>query len=173
MAMAFLIFMSLFALTAFKGSTVNLRIIGNMQSRQEALSVAQKALEQTITSNLFTSNPAAVANRPIPVDIDGNQTVDYSAFLNPPPRCYRTKVIRLMELNPALPADLKCLKSGISGSEGLDLATPPTTTGDSLCANTEWNLAATVEDPRTGARVILNQGVMVRVLGTDSANFCS
>ncbi|HAL39750.1 MAG TPA: hypothetical protein DCP03_17240, partial [Polaromonas sp.] len=47
-AMIFLILMSLFAISAFKSSTGNLRIIGNMQSRQEAIAVGQKAIEDTI-----------------------------------------------------------------------------------------------------------------------------
>ena len=44
--------------------------------------------------------------------------------------------------------------------------------GNSLCANTEWNVRAEVADARTGAKVAVNQGVAIRVLETDAANSC-
>ena len=171
-AMIFLILMSLFAVSAFKGSTGNLRIIGNMQSRQESIAVGQKALEQTISSAVFTTNPAAVAATPVTVDIDGNGSVDYTATLNPQPRCYRTKVIKASELDPSLAADLSCMKSNVVLQGGLDTPDSAAEAGNSLCANSEWNVGAQVVDQRTGAKVVLNQGIAVRVLETDAVNAC-
>lgn len=171
-AMIFLILMSLFAVTAFKNSTSNLRIVGNMQSRQEAIAVGQKALEQTISSAYFTTNPANVAATPVQVDIDGNGTVDYTATLNPQPHCYRTKAIKSNELNPSLPADLACMKSSTVQQGGLDTPDAAASAGNSLCANSEWNIGAKVVDVRSGTKVIVNQGIAVRVLETDAANAC-
>lgn len=171
-AMIFLILMSLFAVSAFKGSTGNLRIIGNMQSRQESIAVGQKAIEQTISSALFTTNPQAVAATPVVVDIDGNGSADYTATLNPQPHCYRTKAIKSNELNPTLPADLACMKSGAVQQGGLDTPDAAADAGNSLCANSEWNVSAGVVDQRSGAKVVVNQGIAVRVLETDAANLC-
>jgi hypothetical protein len=171
-AMIFLILMSLFAISAFKSSTGNLRIIGNMQSRQEAIAVGQKAIEDTISSSVFTSNPAAVAATPVAVDIDGDGTVDYTATLNPQPHCYRTKAIKSSDLNPAIPADLACMTSSVVQQGGLDIPDAAADAGNSLCANSEWNVGAQVLDQRSGAKVVVNQGIAVRVLETDAANAC-
>jgi len=171
-AMIFLILLSLFAASAFKSSTGNLRIVGNMQSRQEAIAVGQKALEKTISSSEFSSNPAGVAATPVTVDIDGNGTVDYTATLNPQPHCYRTKPIKSNDLNPDLAADRSCMKSSGTLQGGLDIPDAAAEAGNSLCANSEWNIGAQVVDARSGAKVIINEGVGVRVLETDAANSC-
>lgn len=170
--MIFLILISLFAVTAFKNSTGNLRIVGNMQSRQESIAVAQKALEQTISSTYFTTNPADVAATPVLVDIDGDGTIDYRATLNPQPHCFRTKAIKSSELNPTLAADLSCMKSGTVQLGGLDTPDAAADAGNSLCANSEWNIGAQVVDVRSGTKVVVNQGIAVRVLQTDAANAC-
>ena len=171
-AMIFLILLSLFAVSAFKNSTGNLRIVGNMQSRQEAIAVGQKALEKTLSSSEFSTNPAGVASSPVTVDIDGNGTVDYIANLNPQPHCYRTKPIKSSELNPALAADRSCMKSSVTQQGGLDVSNAEAEAGNSLCANSEWNIGAQVVDARSGAKVVINEGVGVRVLETDAADFC-
>lgn len=171
-AMIFLILMSLFAVTAFKNSTGNLRIVGNMQSRQEAIAVGQKAVEQTISSAYFTTNPANVAATPIQVDIDGNGVADYTATMNPQPHCFRTKAIKSSELNPSLTADLACMKSSVVQQGGLDIPDAAADAGNSLCANSEWNIGARVVDARSGTKVTLNQGIAVRVLETDAVNAC-
>ena len=170
--MIFLILISLFAVTAFKNSTGNLRIVGNMQSRQESVAVAQKALEQTISSAYFTTNPADVAATPVLVDVDGDGTIDYRATLNPQPHCYRTKAIKSSELNPTLAADLACMKSGTVQQGGLDTPDAAADAGNSMCANSEWNIGAQVIDVRSGTKVLVNQGVAVRVLETDAVNAC-
>lgn len=171
-AMILLILMSLFAASAFKSSMGNLRIIGNMQSRQEAIAVGQKALEKTLSSSEFSRNPVGVAATPVTVDIDGNGTVDYTATLSPKPHCYRTKPIKSSELNPALAADRSCMKSSVTQQGGLDVPNAEAEAGNSLCANSEWNISAQVLDARSGAKVVINEGVAVRVLETDAANSC-
>lgn len=170
--MIFLILLSMFAINAFNGSTGNMRIVGNMQARQESIAAAQQAIEQTISSTLFTTDPAAVGANPVAVDIDGDGTADYTAQLTPQPRCYRAKPIKTSELNPALPADIACLRSGVVQNSGLDTASAASEAGNSLCANSDWNIRAQVTDARTSTRVAINQGVSVRVLETDATNSC-
>jgi len=172
MTMIFLILMSLFAISAFKGSVGNLRIVGNMQARQESIAVAEKAIEKTISSTLFSTNPSSVAATPVQIDIDGNGSVDYTATLNPQPNCYRTKAIKSLDLNPALEADLQCMKSTVVSTGGLDAIDAAADAGNSLCANSEWNIGATVADLKSGATVTVKQGVGVRVLEADAANLC-
>lgn len=171
-ALIFLILMSLFAVSAFRGSSNDLRVVGNMQARQEAIGAAQVAMEKTISSATFSSNPDNVAANPVPVDIDNNGAADYEVRMLPRPKCYRAKAIKTVELDAAVPGDLACMKSGVVTTGGIEDAGGGGSAADSLCANTEWNLRAEVTDTRTGAKVAVNQGVAIRVLETDAMNSC-
>ncbi len=171
-ALIFLVLMSLFAVSAFLSSSTNLRVVGNMQVRQEALAAAQVAIEQTISSIQFAEAPAAVAGNPVNVDTDGNSVTDYVVRMTPQPACYRVKPIKNSELNVNVAADLTCIRSGVVTNPGQDATEAAALADNSLCANTEWNLRAEVTDARTGAVVAVNQGVAVRVLDADAATYC-
>jgi len=168
----FLILMSLFAVNAFNSSSTNLRVVGNMEARQEALAAAQSAVEQTISSTLFATNPEGVAANPVAVDINGDGASDLQARMLPKPRCYRVLPIKTSELDATLAQDLSCMRSGALQTSGLDSADVTSAAGDSMCSQSEWNIRAEVVDPRTGTLVAVNQGVSVRVLGTDATNSC-
>ena len=171
-ALIFLILMSLFAISAFDGSSTNLRVVGNMQSRQEAIGAAQLAVEQTISTPTFSTNPDIVAANAVNVDVDGNGTADYRVTMTPQPNCYRARPIKTVELDATLPADLACMKSGVVNDGGLDDGEAGAISGNSACWNTEWNVRAEVVDQRSGAEVAMNQGVAIRVAETDASNSC-
>ena len=168
-ALIVLVLMALGAAQAFKGSTNNLRVVGNAQARQELTSAANDAIEQTLSAPLFTTDPTAVAAAAIPVDIDGDGISDADVQLSPAPKCYRVKPIKEQQLDVTLASDRSCMK-GASGGGGID--TGIVVAGDSLCSESEWSLRAVVNDARTGAQVATNQGVAVRVLAVDASNSC-
>jgi Tfp pilus assembly protein PilV len=168
-ALIVLVLMALGAAQAFKGSTNNLRVVGNAQARQELTAAANDAIEQTLSSPLFTTDPTAVAAAPIPVDIDGDNISDAEVQLSPIPKCYRVKAIKESQLDVTLASDRSCMK-GSGGNTGIDNGT--LVAGDSLCSETEWSLRAVVQDAKTGAQVAANQGVAVRVLSVDASNSC-
>ena len=170
-ALIMLTALGLLAGWAVKSGTANLRIVNNMQARQEAFSVAQAAIESTISSANFSQQPAAVAANPIPVDLDGDGVADMTARLTPAPTCYRWRAIKTAELDPALAADRACLGSSSASSAGLDNGAAPTG-GDSLCADSEWNVRAEVVDATSNATVRINQGVAMRGVITDVVNTC-
>ncbi len=172
-ALIFLVLMSLFAINAFMGSSTNLRVVGNMQVRQEAVSAAQDALEATISNTDFAFKPAAVASAPVNVDIDGNGSTDYVVRLTPQPTCYRVMPIKNNQLDPTVAADRECITSSLIRNSGIDTSAATVSSDDSLCSNTEWNLRAQVTDTRTGALVAVNQGVGIRVLTSDAATSCN
>jgi hypothetical protein len=171
-ALVFLILMSLFAISAFDGSSTNLRVVGNMQARQEAIGAAQLAVEQTLSTPTFSTNPDIVAANAVNVDVDNNGTADYRVTMTPQPKCYRARPIKTVELDASLPADLACMKSGVVNTGGIDDGEEGAISGNSLCSNTEWNVRAEVVDERSGAQVAVNQGVAIRVLETDALNSC-
>lgn len=170
-ALIMLTALGLLAAFAIRAGTNNLTIVNNTQVRQQAFAAAQLAIERTISSSAFQANPAAVAAVPLTVDVDGDGVTDLDVSLDPAPACYRWRPIKLGELDAAVPADLPCMGSGQAMSAGID-ASGRTTSGDSLCADSEWNVRAIATDPRSGARVAINQGVAIRGLITSVAVNC-
>ena len=168
-ALIVLVLMALGAAQAFKGSTNNLRVVGNAQARQEMTAAANDAIEQTLSSALFTIDPTAVAAAAIPVDIDGDGVSDADVQLSPAPTCYRVKPIKEQQLDVALASDRACMK-GSGGNIGIDNGS--NVAGDSLCSETEWRLRAVVSEAKTGTQVAANQGVAMRVLAVDASNTC-
>lgn len=171
-ALVMLLALSMLAVWAYNASTANMRIVGNTQARGETFAAAQAAVEKTISSPLFVQQAAAVASAPVDVDIDGDGANDFSARLTPAPACYRVRPVKVNELDPGSPQDLNCLGSSAATTSGIEVdgAAPPT--GDSLCADSEWNVRAEVADARSNAFVAVNQGVGIRSLTTDAANSC-
>jgi hypothetical protein len=168
-----LIAMAWFALTGFRISGQHLQIVGNSQVRQHSLAAAQRAIEQTLSSNAFAHDPKAVAAAPIESDVDGDGAPDYAATLTPVPSCYRVRPIKTAELDIAKAADRNCLmSSGPPGTHYVEQSGAPVASGDSMCAATEWNIGAQVEDPATGTRVAIQQGVGIRVEKHNADNFC-
>lgn len=170
-ALVMLLALSMLAVWAFNGSTANLRIVGNTQARQEALVAAQAAVETTISSQNFVQHAAAVAATPLPIDVDGDGTQDLTARLSPAPACYRVRIVKVGELDPGTPSDVSCM-GGATQNTGIEVEGAAAPTGDSICADSEWNVRAEVTDARSNAYVAVNQGVGVRSLSTDTANSC-
>ena len=170
-ALIMLTALGLLAGWAVKSGTANLRIVNNMQARQEAFSAAQAAIESTISSVNFSQQPAVVAANPIPVDLDGDGVADMTATLTPAPTCYRWRAIKTSELDDTRAADRACLGSSSASTAGLDNGAG-TTGGDSLCADSEWNVRAEVVYATSNATVRINQGVAMRGVITDVVNTC-
>ena len=139
-----LVLISLLVTGAFTMSSTNLKAVGNMQSRNEAIAAGNKAIEQVVSSP-FTDAPAAEL---IDVDIDNNGATDY-------------------QVNFAAPT---C----VSASRLASTAAPPSsvTLGPAFAVATSqfyetvWDLDANVMDLsgggatariRQGVRVILSQ----------------
>ncbi|MBW8831010.1 MAG: pilus assembly PilX N-terminal domain-containing protein [Burkholderiales bacterium] len=174
-ALVLLMAISMLGIWAFNGSTTNTRVVSNMEIRKEAMVAAQTAVEQTISSALFTTNPAGVAASAVPITINGTT---YNVALkdkngNRKPACYRVRVVKQKDLNVDSSGDRPCMKDA-GRDTGMESEVPPPviTSGDSMCSETEWNVYAEATDARTGAFVAVNQGVGARVLTTDADNAC-
>jgi hypothetical protein len=171
-ALIMLVALAMLSLWSFNSGTMNLRVVGNSQARQEVVAAAQAATELTLSTPLFTQDPLAVAAGAIPIDIDGDAVPDYQARLTPAPSCYRVRVLKVSELDATSPGDLACLGSSMSMNPEIDAPGVASVVGDSLCADSEWNVRAVVSDARSHATAAVNQGVAVRSLTTDTASAC-
>jgi hypothetical protein len=170
--MVLLLTMVWFALSAFRISSQQLQMVGNAQAEQHATAAAQRAIDLTISSNQFTVDPAAAAATPIATDVDGDGKDDFTAHLTPQPKCIRVRPIKTMELDISKVSDRACLQSSGSGGNLRETPGAPVSAGNSLCANSEWDIGAAVEDPASNTAVTVHQGVAIRVVLDDAANFC-
>ena len=149
-AMIILVMTTLLVVSAFKVSNTNLKIVGAMQGRQEAVSSAQAAIEQVLSSKFFTENPSIVAATPLDIDVNSDDTPDFTITMALP-KCVRTAPVVMG--SPPTDTQLKC-----AGSSRYPGATLP-----SWCANTIWELEASTTDRLTAAKTTVRQGVGMTV----------
>jgi Tfp pilus assembly protein PilX len=158
-AMIILVMITLLVTSAFKTSNTNLKVVSGMQGRQEAISASQAAIEDTISSAFFTSNPTLVAATPVGVDINNDGTDDYSVTMGLP-KCLRTAPVVVS--SPPTKMQLDC-----AGSSRLPGTITPT-----WCSNTVWELSATTTDKLTAASTTVRQGVGMTVEITSAKTTC-
>jgi hypothetical protein len=159
-AMIMLVLLTLFVLAAMNMTNMNFKVMGNEQARNEALAAGQQAIEQVASTNF----PAAPVATTVNVDVNGDGTNDYVAAVAKPV-CQNSIPIKLVELDITKAGDIPCFGSGVSPAPGV----PMGGSGNSLCANTQWDISATVTDPttNTGTTVTVHQGIGQRVpIGT-------
>ena len=159
-AMIILVMITMLAVSAYRVSNTNLKVVGAMQGRQEGLSAAQAVIEQVLSSIQFTRAPAAVASQHWGIDMSGDGVEDFDVRLTPQPRCLRTAPVVIGAT--VQPADLPCVGSAVLGKAHMS----------SYCADTIWEITATTTDKLTASKTTVRQGVAVRVGVDDAASSC-
>lgn len=174
MALVMLILLTLLALTSFNLGKANMAIISNMQQRDEAIAAAQEVIEETISSPRFITSPGDAIGQPCNgdsntrcIDTSGDDVSDVTVLLSPAPNCVKAQSIKVSALDVSRSDDAGCSLGqtqnfGVSGS----------VTGDSLCADSVWDIHAIATDAVSAARVEVTQGVSVRVANDDIATSC-
>lgn len=134
----------------------NLKVVYNMQTRDEAVAAAQIAAAQVLSSN-FTQSLATQSAQTICVNVDGNSagnscsgTADYSVTVSVP------KCVAFAQASQAAPSDVEL----------------GTTMSTSASWNTDWEIRAQVSDSNTGAVAKIVQGVRLRLAQVDKDAAC-
>ncbi|MGH8686276.1 MAG: pilus assembly PilX family protein [Burkholderiales bacterium] len=170
-ALILLAVMSLLAASSLGTTNTNLKVVGNMQSRAEALDAAQQAIETVISTPQFIVDPGNAVPHPCGVanilctDVDGDGTPEYITHLEPAPTCVSVRVIKLTELNLSNAEDLSCAPG--------QLPQAGAASSDSLCASTLWDITAETTATFSRTRVTVTQGVAVRVSAADAEALCA
>lgn len=157
-ALVMLIILSLLVVSAIRFGNINLKITGNVQSETEATAAAQVAVEKTIKTMIATPNMGTVAAQPALMVSTGGQ--EYSVKVEKP-LCVFTKNVSNVELNPASKADQACFEG--ADTEKLVTAEDKLTSAPTGCKNQQWDVQASVDDARSGAKTTILQGVATRV----------
>ena len=179
-ALIMLVLLTLFAVTSLNTAKTNLTVVGNMQSKHEALNASQQTIESVISTPQFISNPANAV--PVPCGTPNRTCTDVTGDGNPEfittlvgldaaspaqPTCVAVKPIKNTELVLTVSEDLGC-----SSGQQQQFGVAGAVTGDSLCANTVWEIRAKTVAAATGAEVTVGQGVGVRVSQDDAGSAC-
>ncbi len=172
-ALILLVLLTLFALSSLNSANTSLRVTGNMQAKTEALNAAQEAIETVISTPQFIADPATAVINPcgtantLCTDVTGDGTPEYTTVLLPQPACKSAKPIKNEQLNLANAEDLGC-----STGQQQQFGVAGAATGNSLCANSVWEVSAQTGSGTTGAAVTVRQGVGVRISVDDAGSSC-
>jgi len=130
-----IVLITLIVVNAFNLSSTNLKSVGNMQVRDEAIAAANTAVEAVIGSD-FTTDAKASSDT---IDINKDGVEDYTVAIAKP------TCVRATRASEAAPSDVELGSEMSAGSTW----------------NTDWDLDATVQDQASGASVRVRQGVRV------------
>ena len=147
-----LILITLMVTTSFTLSKSNLKSVGNMQFRNEALAAANVAIEQQISSANSFSNPVA---KTISVG-------SYSVTVAKPVCLYVSDVAEKTSADGNAPLKLdSAAASATRSGTGTGTGTAATPVSSGAYLNTYWDIAATVNDGISGALVTAHQGIKI------------
>jgi len=165
-----LVLVTLLAVSSFNLGKSNLTIVANMQHRTESLESAKATLEEVISRTDFADNPASALTSGCGTntqcfDVNGDGTSDVTVALTPTPCIKKAQTIKNNQLDLTNPEDAGC-STGATQNLGIAGAV----TGDSLCADTVWEITAVASDSVTQARQTAVQGVAIRVSADSGIN---
>lgn len=175
-AMIMLLLMTMTALMLFRMSNTGTQIVGNMQFQNEALTSANGAIQEAISTTrlflsptqLFLEDCGGSFNRRC-YDLNGDGQDDFQVDVAAP-TCVQVDIKPNATLN--LNSDEKNCAVGVSQTFGMEGASA----GNSLCSETVWEIRADAGDAgdsgATGAKVSLVEGVGVQVKTGTALTFC-
>lgn len=152
-----LVVLTLLVVSAIRFGNINLRIAGNVQSETEATAAAQVAIETMVNTINASPNISTIANQTMTMSTGG---ASYQVAVTKP-GCLFNKNINNAQLDPTKDADLVCFET--TDTEKLVTANNTLTTAPTACKDQQWDVTASVDDDKSGAKVSLLQGVAVRV----------
>jgi hypothetical protein len=154
-----LILVTILVMAGFNLSNTNLKVVSNMQVRDEAVAAANLAVEQVVSSN-FVQGMASQTNQTVCVNVDGGTSTtdcdgvaDYRVTISRPLQC-----ITVIQASVGAPSE-----AGLCGS-GTDCDF------NYYYADFEIRASAVAADSGATARVV--QGVRLRMSQPDMCAAC-
>lgn len=172
-----LVLLTLLAVTTFRLGLTQATVVANSQHRNEGIGAAQQAIDEVINTSNFTQNPAAAIWQSncsggdvnsLCVDANGDGTQDIRVTLTPQPTCVKASIISASQLDFNDANDLACAAQ----TQQEFGVMKPNPSGNSLCANSLWEVSARAQDEATATDVTVVQGVGVRIPATAMSANC-
>jgi Tfp pilus assembly protein PilX len=142
-ALILLMIISVIVIGGYLLSSSDLRSVGNVQFREEALASANRALEQVVSGSFLTALNTSVNST---VDINKDGVPDYSVTVNIP-QC-----------------PVRAARVALDAPSGYETSDGGTSAGSYIV---DWELTATVSDVSTGAAVLVRHGVRLPMQQSD------
>lgn len=153
-----LVVLTLIVVSAIQFGNISLKISGNAQAEAEATAATQVAIEKMMKEiNAATKIDLVPAQPAMQVSTGG---ATYTVKVEKP-ACVLTSNIVTTELDPSKADDLPCYEG--DPNEKLFDVNGKVIGQPTACKNQQWEIAASVDDAATGAKVSMLQGVAVRV----------
>ena len=141
-ALIMLALITLLVVNAFTLSSSNLKAVGNLQARSEALAAANQAIERAIVGSFYT----ATTTQEWKLDINKDGTNDFTVVTSVP------SCIRTAQAGAAYPSDVELGGAMSAGSSW----------------NVDWEIEASVTDVLTGRRTSIARSPS-KIRGKNSA----
>ncbi|WP_342116136.1 hypothetical protein [Pseudoduganella sp. OTU4001] len=165
MALVMLVLITLLAVSSFNLGKSSIQVVNNMQNRDEGIAASRRVLDEAISGTRFFETPEDALATPCGDsnkrchDINGDGKVDIVTTLQKP-ACVKARTIKTTELDLAIEDDRNCT---VGTGNTFGMAGTGSVTGNSLCADSTWEITATSEDQQVASKVEVVQGVGVRV----------
>jgi len=171
-AMVMLVLITLLAVTTFNLGKSSIQVVGNMQSRDQGVAAARQTIDEALSSTRFFVTPQDALASPCDAantrctDVNGDGSADVKTVLTAP-ACVKARAIKSSELDIVSTQDQGCVLGA-----GQSFGVAGSVAGDSLCADSTWELGAVSTDQVSASRVEVVQGVNVRVARDDIETSC-
>lgn len=147
-SLVMLVLITLLVLAALSLGTANFRSVSNTQFREQAISAANVAIQQRVSSN-FNIDALGETTSTIPVDLNQDGTDEFA-----------------VEVTPV------CISAEVAESADPSSVSLPVSMSAPTTWNTVWDLAAEVDDQQTGTAVEVHAGVRVLMTQEDKIKAC-
>ena len=185
-SMIMLLLITMLALTSFRLASGNLKVVGNMQQRNQVLTAAQGAIERVISNPKFTAPPTSALptlsseDLPTPcvatdnttcVDVNGDGGTDITVRVGSirqngtfqaAPCVQQVKPVANASLDLSRADDASC-SVGVRQTFG----TAGANSGASMCTEMLWEVLAQATDSQAGASAAVTAGVKMRTSNDD------
>lgn len=173
-ALVMLILITLLAMSTFDLGKSSVQVVNNMQNRDEGIAASRRVLDEAMSSKRFFDTPEDALAAPCGDsnkrchDTNGDGTVDIVTTLSRP-ACVKARSIKNSELDLADQEDRGC---SVGVSQNFGQVGGAAQQGNSMCADSTWELLATSEDQQVQSQVEVVQGVAVRVSADNVETSC-
>ncbi len=171
-ALVMLVLITLLAMTTFNLGKSSIQVVNNMQNRDEGIATSRSVLDEAMSSTRFFDTPDDALAQPCLnsnhrcFDLNGDGVIDIVTALSAA-KCVKVRTIKTYELDYASEEDRNCTVG--ASSNGLIVGSDK---GNSLCADSTWEMTATSQDQQVSSEVEVVQGVAMRVATTNIETSC-
>jgi Tfp pilus assembly protein PilX len=176
-----LMLLTMLAVSTFHIGAVQTIAVSNAQHRAASIAAAQAAIETVINSSAFTNDPTQAitvtncssgGSNTLCVSSNGDSSKDFTVTLNPKPFCVEATPVAASSLDLSSgvnSTDYACLTGTQQDAFAVEGAT---IAGNSLCAQSVWEVTAVATDTSTSSVVTVKQGISERILTAQMSGYC-